>query len=146
MTRIARVGLAVLTAWVATCRGGAAEKPAAAPSPAQTTVITHANPAQAEVLIQAKKVTVLDVRTPGEYAAGHIAGATNLDSSANDFEQKLSALARDKTYMVHCASGRRSARSLETFRKLGFKEIVHLDGGLKAWGKAGKPVEKPEAL
>lgn len=106
------------------------------------TKIEHVDPAGAAKLIAAQKVIVLDVRTPAEFEDGHIQGAKNLDFLASDFERKLAGLDRDKTYLVHCASGGRSTNSLEKFNKLGFKHVVHLDGGFRAWQKAGQPVVK----
>jgi rhodanese-related sulfurtransferase len=104
--------------------------------------IMHANAREAAQLIAEKKVTVLDVRTPKEFAAGHIAGATNLDFSADDFAKQLEKLDKEKAYVVHCASGRRSTSSLPQFERLGFQHIIHLDGGIKAWQAVGNPVEK----
>jgi len=115
---------------------------AADSAPNAKTAITHADAEKAEKLVKEKKVVVVDVRTPAEYDAGHIAGAKNIDFQAPEFEQRLGALDKGKTCLVHCAAGGRSTRSLEVFKKLGFKEVVHLDGGFKAWEKAQKPVEK----
>jgi rhodanese-related sulfurtransferase len=85
---------------------------------------------------------VLDVRTPDEYAGGHIEGALNIDFNADDFEANIAKLDRDKTYLVHCRSGGRSTSSLPAFEKLGFKSVIHLDGGMNGWTEAGKPVIK----
>ena len=85
---------------------------------------------------------MLDVRTPDEYKGGHIAGAKNIDFTENSFEGEVARLDKSKPYLVHCASGHRSTNSLATFKKLGFQSVYHLDGGLKAWEAAGKPVEK----
>jgi len=96
---------------------------------------------------KAKKVEVLDIRTPAEYEEGHIEGATNIDFLDASFEKAVEKLDRDKPYLVHCQSGRRSGRSLEVFNKFGFTNIYHLDGGIKEWVKAGYPVagkEKPK--
>ena len=49
---------------------------------------------------------------------------------------------KSKTYLVHCAVGGRSTKSLAQFQKLQFQSVAHLDGGIKAWQKAGQPVEK----
>ena len=106
------------------------------------TKITHADAEEAAQLVAAKKVAVLDVRTPREYAAGHIAGAELIDYSAPDFEKRLNALDKTKTLLVHCAAGGRSTKSLKLLQKLKFQSVVHLDGGLNAWLKAGKPVVK----
>jgi rhodanese-related sulfurtransferase len=93
-------------------------------------------------LRQDKKNVVLDVRTPEEYNAGHIAGATNIDFNADDFQQKIGKLDKDKTYLVHCAAGGRSARACNHLGKLNFPNLYNLEGGMTAWQKAGKPVEK----
>lgn len=85
---------------------------------------------------------VLDVRTPEEYAKGHLPGAVLLDFKAADFATKLGALDPKKTYLVHCASGGRSAKACEQMYELGFPRVANLEGGFKAWEAAGKPVEK----
>ncbi len=118
---------------------GAAESKAPASPPAE---VRHVDAAAADKLIREQKVVILDLRTPEEFKAGHIAGATNLNYNAADFSQQLSRLDKDRTYLIHCASGGRSSAALPTFKKLKFQSIVHLDGGLRAWQKAGKPVEK----
>ncbi|MGA2854636.1 MAG: rhodanese-like domain-containing protein, partial [Verrucomicrobiota bacterium] len=58
-----------------------------------------------------KRNVILDVRTPGEFQAGHIPGAVNLDVSASDFQAKAALLDRSKIYLVHCASGVRSVKA-----------------------------------
>jgi rhodanese-related sulfurtransferase len=55
-------------------------------APAAETNVIHINAQQAQKLISDKKVVVLDIRTPEEFAAGHIAGATNINFRAADFE------------------------------------------------------------
>ena len=52
---------------------------------------------------------VIDVRTPGEFAEGHLDGAVNLDLEGGVFEQQFSKLSKDGTYSIYCRSGRRSA-------------------------------------
>jgi rhodanese-related sulfurtransferase len=85
---------------------------------------------------------VLDVRTKEEYQKGHIPGSVLIDFTAEDFEQKVAKLDKDKTYLVHCASGGRSARACKKMEQLGFIKLYNLEGGMAAWEKAGKPVEK----
>ncbi len=89
-----------------------------------------------------KQNVILDVRTPGEFSAGHIPGAVNLDYNAPDFQAKAAALDKSKTYLVHCAVGGRSVRACEKMSHLDFPRLYNLPGGFKAWAKAGKPVEK----
>jgi rhodanese-related sulfurtransferase len=96
-----------------------------------------------EKLWKEKKGLVLDVRTAKEFEAGHIPGAVNIDVKSADFDKKLAELDKDKTYLVHCASGVRSVQACEKMKRLDFKQLINLQGGIKAWEKAGKPVEKP---
>lgn len=88
------------------------------------------------------KLTVLDVRTDEEFAAGHIAGAVQIDYLGDEFAKKLAKLDRDQAYLVHCRSGGRSKGALDAMKKLGFKVVHHLDGGMQAWVAAGGEVVK----
>ena len=85
---------------------------------------------------------VLDVRTRDEFVEGHIPGAVLIDFKAPDFKQKVGQLDHDKLYLVHCAAGGRSAKAAELMGSLGFERVFNLEGGMKAWTAAGKPVEK----
>jgi rhodanese-related sulfurtransferase len=89
-----------------------------------------------------KNTVVLDVRTPSEFAAGHMPGATNIDWNGADFTQKVSALDKSKVYLVHCAAGRRSANATAKMNAMDFPKLYNLEGGFNAWQKAGKPVER----
>jgi rhodanese-related sulfurtransferase len=106
------------------------------------TAVQHVDPLQAQKLIADKKVVVLDIRTPGEFNGGRISGAKNIDFQGSDFEKRIENLDKSKSYLVHCASGGRSSHSLLLFKQHHFQSIYHLDGGIKAWQKAGLPVEK----
>lgn len=105
--------------------------------------VKHVNAEQAEKVIQeTKDVVVLDIRTADEFKRGHIKGAKNIDFYADDFKAQIDKLDKSKTYVVHCASGGRSTMCLPVLSELKFQSVYHLDGGFKAWEKAGKPVEK----
>jgi phage shock protein E len=73
---------------------------------------------------------VIDVRTPTEYAAGHIAGTQNIDVEAADFGSKIATLDKKGAYLVYCHSGRRSGIAADQMAKAGFTDIV--DGGAMA--------------
>ena len=81
--------------------------------------------------------TVLDVRTDEEYRAGHLDRAVCIDFLAEDFEDRISELPRDRLYLVYCGSGMRSAEACEWMRRLGFSRLYDLDGGFGAWDAAG---------
>lgn len=104
--------------------------------------VKHVDATAAAALVEAGKVTVLDVRTAEEYAEGHVKGAVNLDILESDFQKKLAALDKSKPVLVHCQAGGRSTRSLPTLEKAGFPLVYHLDGGMNDWVAKGKPVEK----
>ena len=107
--------------------------------------VKHVNAKEAIELFRGEnKPKVLDVRTAEEFAEGHLEGATNIDFQKSDFEEKLTSLEKSKTYLIHCRSGFRSGKSLAVFKKLGFQNIIHLDGGIKAWQEAGGKVKKPK--
>ncbi len=89
-----------------------------------------------------KDLVVLDVRTPAEFQSGHIKNALNVDYKAPDFEQQLAKLDKTKPYLVHCAVGGRSTKTLPLLQKLGFKNVRHLDGGIQSWQQAGLPLIK----
>jgi phage shock protein E len=96
-----------------------------------------------ELLQENENVVVLDVRTPKEYSEGHIAGAKNLNfNDRKNFQEQLAGLDKEQTYLVHCAVGGRSAQAREMMKELNFQNVYHLEGGFKAWEKAGKPVER----
>ena len=71
--------------------------------------------------------TVIDVRTPSEYAAGNIEGALNIDVQAADFADRVGELPKDDTYVVYCRSGNRSAAAIDIMKDLGFTSLI--DGG-----------------
>ena len=73
--------------------------------------------------------TVIDVRTPSEYAAGHLEGAVNIDvQNENGFLAGVRQLDRDGTFVVYCRSGNRSAAAANRMRDLGFTDVVDAGG------------------
>jgi rhodanese-related sulfurtransferase len=85
---------------------------------------------------------LLDVRTPGEVAAGHLAGMVNIDFNAADFNAKINELDKSKTVYVYCKSGGRSAGAAEELKANGFTKVVNLDGGITSWEGSGLEIVK----
>ena len=106
----------------------------------KTEVVT-VSPNQAAKLIVQKKgdsdFVILDIRTPGEYQAGHIPGAILIDFYSTAFVDQINRLDKAKVYLVHCRSGNRSGRSMELFRKLKFNKIYHMSSGIIGWNSEG---------
>jgi len=83
---------------------------------------------------------MLDVRTPEEYAEGHIKGATLIPVQV--LAERLAEVPKNKQVYVYCHSGVRSARASKMLAKHGFSNIENVVGGIVAWKKAGYPVVK----
>ena len=94
----------------------------------------------AEAVSMLSTRTVIDVRTPGEYAAGHLAGAINIDVEASDFSARIASLDKSAPYLVYCHSGRRSAIAAKTMTDAGFTDVAD-GGGMSDLVAAGAPVQ-----
>ena len=113
------------------------------PAPKASAVSKNISVEDAAKLVKENKaIVILDVRTPEEFKAGHIPGATNVDFNDPAFSKQLAQLDRNKTYLVHCAAGGRSAQANEEMQVLKFKSILHMNEGFRAWAAKGKPVER----
>ncbi len=101
---------------------------------------TDLNAADFQAKTQEAGVIILDVRTAGEYAAGHIEGAINIDVEGMTFEGEIKNLDNTKTYAIYCQSGRRSRIAVDTMNKAGFTKLFNLDQGIISWQNAGLPL------
>ncbi len=97
---------------------------------------------QFESAIAQPNVTVVDVRTPQEFAEGHIAGAINIDWKNGNFAQMADELLDDDhTIALYCIHANRSKQAAEKLLEMGYHNVVELQDGLEAWIDAGKLVE-----
>ncbi|MEI8237856.1 MAG: rhodanese-like domain-containing protein [Actinomycetota bacterium] len=117
---------------------GCGTSASSSPAASATTAVT---PAEGKQLIDSMgaSLTVIDVRTPAEYAAGHLANALNLDLEGGMFSKGIATLTKGAAYMVYCHSGRRSAIAASTMAAAGFTKVYDL-GGVAAWQAAGLPL------
>ena len=99
-------------------------------------------PAAAAALLAAPPagLVVLDVRTPEEFATGHLEGAVMIDFQSPSFAADVVALGADTPVFVYCRSGNRSAQAVAAMTQLGFTDLTELDGGIVAWEAAGLPL------
>lgn len=84
--------------------------------------------------------TIIDVRTPAEFAEGHLPGAVNIDIASPAFATQVAALDPSAPYAVYCRSGNRSASALAEMAAVGMTGAYHLGGGIGAWQSAGGEV------
>ena len=88
---------------------------------------------------------LIDVRTPEEYAGGHLKNAINMNYSSDDFEEELGKLDKSKPVLVYCLSGGRSSRAANKIQDMGFSAVYNMDGGIMKWSNTGKPLDKGSA-
>lgn len=141
--------VAVLGLTVAACGDDEADGPATATESEAATAADQATarpafglvtPAQAAELAADSDVVVLDVRTPQEFAEGHIDGATMVDFEAPTFADEVGRLDPTANYLVYCRSGNRSGQAVAVMQQLGFEHIWDLDGGVISWTADGRPL------
>lgn len=100
----------------------------------------HLSVAEFSSAIQQPGTVALDVRTPAEYASGHIEGARNIDFESGNFATQIAGLDKNTTYAIYCRSGNRSGQALTQMSNAGFTNVSDLNAGIVAWEAAGKPV------
>lgn len=115
-------------------------------SESQIQIIKSITPKEAYTLLLKNKdnqsFVVLDVRTPKEFADGHIENAVNLDYYSETFKKALNNLDHNKTYLIYCGVGRRAGPAADLMKELGFREVYNIAGGLTDWKKAGLPTTR----
>jgi phage shock protein E len=102
---------------------------------------------QADALLErARKAdesfVIVDVRTPAEFAQGHVPGAINIpvDQVANRLSELAGA--RNKDIVLYCRSGKRAGQAAEVLKSNGFNKLLHMEGDMPKWEAAKLPVEK----
>ena len=87
--------------------------------------------AELKNLLSDQNIQFVDVRTPGEFKGNHIRQFKNIP--LHQLEQKSSSLSKDEQVVVICQSGMRSNNATKVLKKLGFKTIANVKGGMSAW-------------
>ena len=131
----ARLGLAAAALFACAAMAGEPSGGAAAPAATMTQeqLVEH-------LAKHPQHLFVLDVRTPEEYAEGHVPGAVNVPH--DQLASRLAEVPKDKDVVVYCRSGRRSALATDVLAANGYRRVSHLDGDIQAWLARGRPVEK----
>jgi rhodanese-related sulfurtransferase len=137
--------IATLTGPIARAADPAPATPApakAAAAPAQAVAV---QPMSQETLLQhlaqhPDHLVLLDVRTPQEFAEGHIAGAVNVPYDL--LATRLAEVPKNKDVVLYCRSGRRAGIAAEVLAANGYTRLSHLEGDMIAWTEKGRPVVK----
>lgn len=85
---------------------------------------------------------ILDVRTPEEFAAGHVPGAINVPHTQLPARAAELAAKGDKEIVLYCRTGRRAENAASRLREHGFTRLLHLDGDMQRWTEQQRPTEK----
>jgi rhodanese-related sulfurtransferase len=104
--------------------------------------IRECDPADVKVRLDSKEnFAFVDVREDNEYAEDHARGARHIGRGI--LERDVETLIPDKNtpIVLYCGGGFRSALSADNLRKMGYQNVVSMDGGIRAWREAGYPVE-----
>lgn len=142
MKKISTVGLALLLIMGLASCGNSQDNKSNSESQGSKTIAKNVNTTQFQELIKSKKeIIILDVRTPQEVASGAIEDNVALDFYAPDFQNQLSKLDKDTPILIYCAVGGRSGNAMQAMKKMGFKEVYNLSGGIRAWISEGRPVK-----
>jgi len=137
--RLAAAALAITALTAATgvsaCSSSAPTSSSASPATGQ-----HMAASDFATAMKAPGTIVLDVRTPAEFASGHLPAAKNIDIEGSGFAAGIAALNKNGTYAVYCRSGNRSGTALEQMSAAGFTHVYDLAGGIGAWQNMGGPM------
>lgn len=145
------LGISFITTTVS-CQNAAknAPKSTSAAKPSVQNAVQNAAPIAADLsvadfqkkLAADRSALVLDVRTPQEFANGHLPNAMAINIFDADFKQKVGKLDKSKAVYVYCAVGGRSAKASQILQESGFKTVYNMAGGFNHWQAAGLPSVK----
>lgn len=128
----------------------AQDKAPAGPPPVVTDMVAKARTAIQKVpaadvkaaIDKKDKAIILDVRDPGEFAAGHLPGAMNISRGTLEFNVFNKIADQNAKIYVYCKTKSRSALATKTLNDLGYKNAVLMDAAFEDWVKAGYTVER----
>lgn len=89
-----------------------------------------------------EKFHLVDVREQGEWAGGHLPGAIHLSKGIIERDVENTIPEKTEPIVLYCGGGFRSALAAENLQKMGYTDVLSMDGGWRAWNEAGYLVEK----
>ena len=104
-------------------------------------VFMDIHPDEARQMLEQEDISVLDVRTPPEFAEDRLKGAINIDMYSPDFKEQLKKLDKGRKWLVYCRTASRSAYVVKLMEELGFTHIFHMLGGILEWEMLGFAVD-----
>lgn len=95
-----------------------------------------------DLMESGEEVTVVDVREPPEWEAGHIPGARLVPRGMLEYQANDQLPDKDSRIVVHCAVGGRGALAAKTLKDMGYTNVANMDGGMNDWKEKGYEVEE----
>ena len=95
--------------------------------------VRQLNAAELDNILNSNKITLIDVRTRGEFANGHLVDAGQLNYYSLDFRKKLLLLPKEQAVYLYCNTGYRSQRAAEILKKNGYEHVYNLEHGIMEW-------------
>ncbi len=89
-----------------------------------------------------EKIVLIDTREESEWARGHIPGAVHLSKGIIERDIEKTVPDKDATVVLYCGGGFRSALAADNLQKMGYRNVISMDGGWRGWTEAGFPVIK----
>jgi rhodanese-related sulfurtransferase len=90
-----------------------------------------------------EKLTLVDVREDNEWVRGHLPGAVHLGKGIIERDVEQAFPDKEASLVLYCGGGFRSALVADNLQKMGYTNVISMDGGWRGWTSAGYPVEKP---
>jgi phage shock protein E len=122
-------------------QGTAAPEAATTAQPVTTTEVVALDALGFRKELGLQNAVLVDVRTPEEFAAGHIAGSSNIDWNSTTGRDELLRLKKERGVLLYCASGNRSGEAAAYLAAQGYT-VKHLAGGIGAWQAANFPLTR----
>jgi rhodanese-related sulfurtransferase len=91
-----------------------------------------------------QEITLVDVREESEWARGHLAGAVHMGKGIIERDIEGAFPDKQSRLVLYCGGGFRSALVADNLQKMGYTNVISMDGGWRGWTEAGFPVDKPE--
>ncbi|HVZ73614.1 MAG TPA: rhodanese-like domain-containing protein [Polyangia bacterium] len=90
-----------------------------------------------------EKFELVDVREDGEWAVDHVRGARHIGRGVLERDVETLIPDHDAPIVLYCGGGFRSALAADNLQKMGYRNVISMDGGMRAWREAAYPIEKP---
>jgi rhodanese-related sulfurtransferase len=91
-----------------------------------------------------EKMILVDTREDNEWARGHVPGAVHLGKGVIERDIEKAIPDKEATIVLYCGGGYRSALAADNLQKMGYRNVVSMDGGWRGWTEAGFPVIKDQ--